>query len=303
MDFNKAKTFIEVVDSGSVTKAANKLFRTQQAISLQLKALEEELELILFDRQGPNIVLTPQGERLYEEFRASFLHMEHSVYRMKSDKSSATGTIKLGLWMEQSTGYLPHIVTGFRQTFPQVKFEVIIGVDADLEKLLVNNEIDFGFFVFVRDKKLIETQAVFRRKLILVASNEYLLNKKRIRTVKDTLALDLVDYSQDYAAYPVWVKYNDRSLLPEAKRRVPVVTVNNDLVLKELVKKGHGMALLPDEIIREELATGQIIQLLPKKSDAIILTADVGYKRRRTQSYLHAAFLKFILSPKKLWML
>ncbi len=59
MDFNKAKTFIEVVDSGSITKAANSLFRTQQAISLQLKALEEELELTLFDQQG-------------EEFKAVF---------------------------------------------------------------------------------------------------------------------------------------------------------------------------------------------------------------------------------------
>lgn len=66
---------------------------------------------------------------------------------------------------------------------------------------------------------------------------------------------------------------------------------------------GHGMALLPEEIIREELATGQIIQLLPKKSDAIILTADVGYKRRRTQSYLHEAFLKFIIRQNKPWML
>ena len=64
MDFNKAKTFIEVVDCGSVTKAANRLFRTQQAISLQLKALEVELELTLFDRQGPRIVLTRQGEKL-----------------------------------------------------------------------------------------------------------------------------------------------------------------------------------------------------------------------------------------------
>ncbi len=117
MDFNKAKTFIEVVDSGSITKAANNLFRTQQAISLQLKALEEELELTLFDRQGSRIVLTQQGEQLYEEFKAAFIQMESSVYRMKSDKTSATGTIRLGLWMEQSTGYLPYIVTAFKKNF------------------------------------------------------------------------------------------------------------------------------------------------------------------------------------------
>jgi len=302
MDFNKARTFIEVVDSGSLTKAASRLFRTQQAISLQLKALEGELELMLFDRQGPRIVLTRQGEQLYEEFKTAFHQMESSVYRMKSDKTSATGTIRLGLWMEQSTGYLPYIVTAFKKNFPRVKFEVMLGIDVDLEKALLNNEIDFGFFVFVRDKKLIKAQPVLSRKLILVASNEYLLKKKRIRTIEDTLSLDLVDYSQDYASYSAWIKENARSLLPEAAKKIPLVTVKNDLVLKELVRQGHGMALLAEEIIKAELATGSIIQLLPKKSKAITLTIDVGYKKRRTHNYLHEEFLNFIVSKNNLWM-
>jgi len=302
MDFNKARTFIEVVDSGSLTKAASRLFRTQQAISLQLKALEGELELMLFDRQGPRIVLTRQGEQLYEEFKTAFHQMESSVYRMKSDKTSATGTIRLGFWMEQSTGYLPYIVTAFKKNFPRVKFEVMLGIDVDLEKALLNNEIDFGFFVFVRDKKLIKAQPVLSRKLILVASNEYLLKKKRIRTIEDTLSLDLVDYSQDYASYSAWIKENARSLLPEAAKKIPLVTVKNDLVLKELVRQGHGMALLAEEIIKAELATGSIIQLLPKKSKAITLTIDVGYKKRRTHNYLHEEFLNFIVSKNNLWM-
>ncbi|MCF6325371.1 MAG: LysR family transcriptional regulator [Gammaproteobacteria bacterium] len=302
MDFNKAKTFIEVVDSGSITKAANSLFRTQQAISLQLKALEEELELTLFDRQGARIVLTQQGEQLYDEFKAAFIQMESSVYRMKSDKTSATGTIRLGLCMEQSTGYLPYIVTAFKKKFPKVNFEVLLGIDVDLEKALLNNDIDFGFYVFVQNKKLIETQPVLCRKLILVASNEYLLKKKPVKTIEDTLSLSLVDYSQDYASYAAWIKENARSLLPRARKKIPLVTVMNDLVLKELVRQGHGMALLPEEIVKEELATGSIIQLLPKKSKAITLTIDLGYKKRRTHSYLHEAFLNFVISEKNLWM-
>jgi len=62
------------------------------------------------------------------------------------------------------------------------------------------------------------------------------------------------------------------------------------------------MALLPEEIIKEELATGQIIQLLHKKSKKITLTIGVGYKKRHTYSYLHEAFLKFVISKKNLWM-
>ncbi len=302
MDFNKARTFIEVVDAGSVTKAANKLFRTQQAISLQLKALEDELGLILFDRHGPKILLTRQGEQLYEEFNSAFLQMESSVYHLKSDKTSASGTIRLGLWMEQSTGYLPYIVTAFKEKFPKVKFEILLGIDADLEKALLNNEIDFGFYVYVKNNKLIDTQPVLRRKLILVASNAYLLKLKRIRAIKDTLELDLVDYSHDYASYTVWIKENARELFAEAKKKNPVVTVKNDLVLKELVREGHGMALLPEEIVKDELSTGAMIQLLPKKSKAVTLTIDIGYKKRRSQSYIHDQFLQFIISKNNLWM-
>lgn len=66
MNFNKLRTFIQVVDSGSISAAAQILFRTQPAISSALKDLEQELGIILFERRNARIFLTPEGREMYE---------------------------------------------------------------------------------------------------------------------------------------------------------------------------------------------------------------------------------------------
>ena len=206
MDYNKARTFVEVVDSGGITQAAKRVLRSQQAISLQIQALEEDLGIMLFDRHGPNIILTKEGELLYEQFRANYALMERAVYELQASRTMASGTIKLGVWLEQGASYLPRIITKFLQQFPRVRFDVTVDTDEGLEARLLRNEIDFGFFLAVQDKKLIATTPVVRRNLVLTTSSSHLTQKKtKVRTFADTLKLDLIDYAEPLSAYKSWI--------------------------------------------------------------------------------------------------
>ncbi|MBV1911398.1 MAG: LysR family transcriptional regulator, partial [Kangiellaceae bacterium] len=136
MDFNKIRTFVEVVDSGSITLAANRLLRTQQAISLQLQKLEEQLEINLFDRRGAEISLTADGEKLYQLFKPPLLAMECAVLELKSSKQQASGMIRIGCWMEQAINYLPEMIRIFKQKYPLVEFELLIAEDTKIEQML-----------------------------------------------------------------------------------------------------------------------------------------------------------------------
>ena len=304
LDFNKARTFVEVVDSGSITAAANRLLRTQQAISSQLLLLEEELGIHLFDRQGPKITLTDAGDQLYRDFRPRFTAIENSVQSLKANKASASGVIRIGAWMEQSVSYLPEMIRIFSETNPKVDFRLIVGLDEEIELKLETNALDIGFLLFPQNRKLFHSEAVYRQPLLPVVSRRYLQIHKLPKTIKDTLDTPLLDYSGEYSAYITWIRMGARELLPLAKKKNPTITVSNNVVLKQLVLQGLGFGFLHQEAIQAELDVGELIALtFSKKIKPIQVEIDMVYKRKSTLSYVHQAFVNFIRQHRKSWMI
>mgnify|MGYP000049340743 FL=1 len=303
MDYNKARTFVEVVDAGSITQAASRLLRTQQAISLQLQNLEEELALNLFDRHGPKIVLTQDGQTLYDAFKPHLLAMENTVLTLKASKLQARGVIRLGAWMEQSVNYLPEMMRIFKEQYPLVEFELIIGVDSEIEDLLSRNEIDLGFMVFCQDKKRFKCQPVYRQPLIPVVSRLFLKHNVPPKNIAATLELPILDYAHEYSAYNQWIKKNARDLLPSARKKVRAITTSNNVVLKQLVLQGLGMGFLHQEAIEVELNMGELVPVLAnKRVQAIHVELDVVYKHKHALGYVHQAFVAFLKEHNRSWM-
>lgn len=302
MDFNKARTFVEVVDSGSITLAANRLLRTQQAISLQLQQLEDQLDIFLFDRQGPKITLTADGEKLYKLFKPNLLSMDNAVLELKSGKQKARGMIRIGAWMEQSINYLPEMMCIFKREFPLVEFNLQITEDNRIEKMLRSNTIDIGFQVYCQDKKLFKCESVYRQPLVPVISRSFLKTNNAPKIIGDTLDLPLVDYADEYSAYNTWIKQNSRNLLPLAHRKIRAITTSNNSVLKQLVLQGLGFGFLHQESIRTELETGELIHLFKNsKYQNIYVDIDVVYKRKHALGYVHHAFIKLLRESRANW--
>lgn len=303
VDFNKARTFVEVVDSGNITLAASRLLRTQQAISLQLQQLEVEIECNLFDRKGPKITLTEDGELLYEQFKSHLLSMENAVLELKSGKQHAGGVITIGAWMEQSVSYLPEMIRIFKQQYPLVEFKLIIADDVEIEQLLTSNKIDIGFLVFCQDKKMFKSEAVYRQPMLPVISRSFLKANDAPKSIEDTLNTPLLDYSDEYSAYNPWIKKNTTDLLPLARKKLRMVTASNNVVLKHLVLQGLGFAFLLQESILAELETGEIIPLLTQaKNEHVYVEVDMVYKRKHTLAYVQKEFIKFIRANRDSWI-
>lgn len=295
MDFNKARTFVEVVDSGGITVAANRLLRTQQAISSQLQQFEQDLEINLFDRHGPKIQLTKSGEQLYGQFKPQLLAMENAVLALKLGKEQASGVIRIGAWMEQAVGYLPEMMRLFKQDFPLVEFDLLIADDIEIERLLLENKIDLGFQVFCQDKKILKQKTIYRQPLVPVVSRAFLKNFNKPTSIDRCLDIPLVDYHDTYSAFNNWVKKNQRDLYSQAKKKIRSVTTTNNVVLKQLVLQGLGMGFLHLESIRGELEVGELIQLFNHSQYSnIYVDLDVVYKRKHALGFVHMEFLKLL---------
>ena len=146
MEIRQLKTFVTVADLLSFTKASKKLYMAQSSVSAQVKALEEELDLKLFDRIGRRILLTDAGRKLY-----AYAHrMEEMTREIQSEFSSdqyVRGALTVRVPETLASVYMPEIVERFHEDHPKVKLEFINCSDEQLREELNSGRIDLAFLL------------------------------------------------------------------------------------------------------------------------------------------------------------
>lgn len=122
LDLDQLQSFCTIADCGSFTEAARRVHKTQSAVSMQIKRLEERLGAELFLREGRTIHLTPAGEALYSRARR-MLRLNAEIVDAFSDED-LSGSIRLGLPDDYAMGLLPRILSSFQRTHPKIVVEV-----------------------------------------------------------------------------------------------------------------------------------------------------------------------------------
>lgn len=122
LDLDQLQTFCAIADCGSFTEAARRVYKTQSAVSMQIKRLEERLGQPLFLRDGRSISLTPEGEALYGRARR-MLKMNAEIIDMFS-KGDLSGNIRFGVPDDYAVKLLPVILSSFQRTHPKITVDV-----------------------------------------------------------------------------------------------------------------------------------------------------------------------------------
>ncbi|WP_194757140.1 LysR family transcriptional regulator [Aliidiomarina indica] len=130
LSFESLRSFVMVTDLQSFTLAGERLGRSQPAISLQLKKLEEQIDAILFDREGGKLKLTAAGQELYQGARQ--LLQSHDQLLARFEKTPISGQVRLGIPSEFATALLPRVLGQFAATYPQITLEVTSALSRDL---------------------------------------------------------------------------------------------------------------------------------------------------------------------------
>ena len=145
MKLSKYGMFIKILDSGSFSDAARKLNYTQSAISQLVQSMESDLGVPLLHRGKKGISLTTEGERLlplfYEIYNAE-IRLHDTLF---DATNNLTGTIRICAMPSMSCHLLPQVIRIFRKTYPLVEYQLIHGNYREMENLIVNGHVDFGF--------------------------------------------------------------------------------------------------------------------------------------------------------------
>jgi DNA-binding transcriptional LysR family regulator len=166
LDVDLLKTFLAIADTGSFTKAAEEVHKTQSAISMQMKRLEELLGVPLFAKDGRMSRFTPDGERLVDYARriVSFNDEVVSVFT----KPELTGTIRFGTPDDYAEKFLPEILARFARTHPLITVDVDCIDSGELFSRVKRGEMDLALVTHGCD--IVTDEPVRREQLVWVTS-------------------------------------------------------------------------------------------------------------------------------------
>ena len=183
MDFRKLEYFIAAVECGSFTKAAQQCFISQTAMSQQIAAMEQELDLLLFDRSSYRPTLTPSGKAFYESSKTLVEIYEKGLEKASALKNKTTGSLKIGISGPIEKRFLPEILSRFVDLHPEVNLELLELSFRKLSEKIRNGEIDlmFGLASEIAIYPQIELTSLFVSTLcVIVGSSHPWRNRKEI---------------------------------------------------------------------------------------------------------------------------
>ncbi len=175
LDFNQLATFVAIVDAGSVTKAAASLHRTQAAISIQLKKLEEGVGKQLLNRSYNNFTLTQEGEILLSYAR-KILNLSEEAFNAISDEE-VSGSVRFGIPDGYARVYIQNSLRKFIRRFPKIRIQIKNDNSHNLYKSLHEGELDL--ILATRDPKESGGELIRREKIRWVAAKDYLLDTEQ----------------------------------------------------------------------------------------------------------------------------
>jgi DNA-binding transcriptional LysR family regulator len=162
LDIDQLRSFIAIAETGSFTKAAEVVNKTQSAVSMQMKRLEERLDRPVFARDGRASKLTEDGQRLLDYARR-IVKLNVETIAAFSD-AELSGRVRLGVPDDYADRYLPEIMARFSRAYPSVELSVICEPSVDLLERIDANEIDLAIVTNCETKRAAET---FRRERLL----------------------------------------------------------------------------------------------------------------------------------------
>lgn len=172
---------VAVDDCRHFATAAEKCFVTQPTLSMQIKKLEDDLGVIIFDRTRQPVVPTDIGTRILTQARVALASASRIKEIIVEDKQEVAGTLKIGIIPTLAPYLLPIFIGDYIRKYPAVKIEVEEMVSEDIIRRLKQDAIDVGIFVTpYGDDKIVEQPVFYEEMLVYASPGHPLLQKKEV---------------------------------------------------------------------------------------------------------------------------
>jgi len=290
MDFDQLQTFLEVARHASFSRAAEKRFRTQPAISSQIRALEDEVGAKLFDRSGGKVSLTAAGKAFQKYVQDTLDARTAMLAALAEMEHVPRGALTVGANEGTCLHILPEVFADFKKQYPDVSVNIKRADYAKILESVTDNSVDFGVVSLpVKDNRL-TVVLIHQDELVIIAPPQHALGKMKTVNVGDLAKHPLVLPKAGHTRDALDDLFRERGLKPHYS-----MELDSSELLKRFVAAGVGVGFIARSNVQEDVRAG-VLAAIPM-ADAQ-LRRDLALVFRKDKAMSRAA-LAFIEIAKK----
>ncbi len=238
LDSDLLRTFIAISDTGSFTKGADRIYRSQSAVSLQIKRLETILGQPVFKRHARGVVLTQIGEKLRPVAQRIIDTLDSTIGELRA--TGLNGSIRIGIPDEYGETILPQVIAEFARNHPQVEVNVQCGFSAGFPEALKRNELDLA--VYATESPIKGTMVLRQEKTHWVTSKNHLAHEQ------DPVPIALFDRA-------CWWRDRTIEALENSDKRYKVIYTSESVTgVMAAISVGVAVGVMSEGTLRDDLA-------------------------------------------------
>ena len=290
MDFDQLTTFLEVAKLGNFSRAGEKVFRSQSAVSAQIRQLEQDYGTKLLDRSGKKVTLTAAGKVLFEYGSRLLALRDESMRAVVDQDKTPRGVLAIGANEATCLYVLPEAFDKYRRLYPQVQISIYRNFSRKILERIHDGMIDVGIVTLPVKSPRLVVKRIFRDRLMLMVSAANPL--ARLSAVPISVAADQ-PFIFPKSGYTRQVM--DKLFRPfQSKLRI-AMELPSVAMIKTFVALGMGVSLISESFARTEQRSGEV-RLIPLADVDLWRELGLVYDQDRTLPRAAVAFLELVQS-------
>lgn len=288
LNLHRLWIFLNVVDSGGFSAAAQQLFMSQPSVSNQVRQLEQSLKATLIDRSGARIRPTAEGQVLADYARRIFLLAGEAVAAIEQVKNVQAGELVAGGTSTVGTYLLPRLIARFHDRHPELRFAVRTGNGEQVLRDLLDGEVGIAVFADRPEDDQLVVEPMFSDRLVLIAPADHALAGGPAAPAD--LARERFLMRERGSATR---RLQEKTIVDWGLESPEPIDMSGTETLKQSVTAGLGVSLISEHAVAREIQEGTLavirVDPIPPARPVV-----VGYRRDRLLSAAERAFLAIL---------
>jgi len=288
MELYSLQVFLTVATEKSFSRAAEKLLRTQPAVSLAVQRLEQEMGEKLIDRSGKELVLTDAGRTVIEyarRFQSLHQELDNSLAELRDNSA---GRLTIGA-NESATLYLLRHIERYRELYPKIKVTVRRSLSSQIPNELLDGNLELGVISYDPADERLKSKTIYSDSLVFVVSPKHRLAHRKTVSIQELGA-------ETFIAHNVVSPYREVVIRTFRENKVPlVIDVEMPTIetIRKLVQNNLGVAFLPRMCVEQEIDQRTLCEVRVKEMH-LERKIRLVYPTRRALSHAAKAFLELV---------
>ena len=293
MDFDQLTTFVQVAKLKSFSKAGQKVFRSQSAVSAQIRQLEQAYKAKLLDRSAKSVELTPAGVVLFE-YAERLLRLRDESMQIVADRGSVVqGPVAFGANEATCLYLLPDILAEFRRRYPLVHISIYRNFSHKILQRLEDGSLDLGIVTLPLKSPNLKMHVINRDRIRFMVSSKNPMAQRSHVTLEEIAAAPLIFPKTGYTRQVL-----DKLFRPHRSRLQIAMELPSVGMIKTFVAADVGISIISESFARDQVKTGEV-KLLNVEGVDLWRELALVYRRDRSLPRAVQSLINMIRESRK----